>query len=392
MKQAFIAKINSRAEEIWPDLVAIRRHLHQYPELSFQEEKTAAFVSQKLTEWGIVHETGIAGHGITGILSSAHPGKTIALRADLDALPIHEKNEVAYKSTNEGVMHACGHDVHTTCLLGALQILNENKTEWTGKVQFVFQPGEEKLPGGASLLIAAGIFEETKPEAIYGLHVYNPLEVGTVGFRKGMYMASSDELYFTVKGKGGHGAVPELAIDPVPVAAQLITALQTVVSRHTKPTIPSVLTIGKVIANGATNVIPDEVYLEGTFRTLDETNRSLAHNQIRRLAEEIASAYGASCDVRIEKGYPCLINDDMRTENAMQTAAMVLGEQAVIPLDIRMASEDFAFYSQYMPACFFRLGTGNKEKNITANVHQSNFDIDERALMHGAALMASMVL
>ena len=392
MNYSFLPVIRERAAQLLPELVSIRRHLHMHPELSFQETETANYISSKLTALGIAHQTGIAGTGITGVLSSAHPGKTIALRADMDALPIKERNEVAYKSKNEGVMHACGHDVHSTCLLGALQILSENKHLWSGKVQFVFQPGEEKLPGGASLLLKANIFEETKPEAIFGLHVFNPLAVGTAGFRKGTYMASSDELYITVKGKGGHGAVPELTIDPVPIAAQLITALQTVVSRYTKPTVPSVLTIGKVIANGATNVIPDEVYMEGTYRTLDEKNREQAHAHIRRICEETASAYGATCEVRIEHGYPCLVNDDTITAHAEKTAAELLGAENVATLDIRMASEDFAFYSQHMPACFFRLGTGNIEKNITANVHQSNFDIDEEALMHGAALMASMVI
>lgn len=388
----FLPIIRQRAQELLPELISVRRHLHMHPELSFEETETAKFISNRLTELGISHQTGIAGNGITGIISASHPGKTIALRADMDALPILEKNDVSYKSKNEGIMHACGHDVHSTCLLGALQILNENKQHWNGKVQFIFQPGEEKLPGGASLMIAAGIFNDTKPEAIYGLHVFNPLPVGTAGFRKGMYMASSDELYITVKGKGGHGAVPELAIDPVPIAAQIITALQTVTSRFAKPTIPSVLTIGKVIANGATNVIPDEVKMEGTYRTLDEAARKVAHAQIKRICEETAAAYGASCEVRIEHGYPCLVNDENLTSHAEKTAAELLGKEHVETLDIRMASEDFAFYSQHMPACFFRLGTGNPEKNITANVHQSNFDIDENALMHGAALMASMVI
>lgn len=392
MNYAFLTTLRERARELLPELTAIRRHLHSRPELSFQETETARYISEQLTALGIPHQTGVAGTGITGVLSGGHPGKTIALRADMDALPIHEKNEVPYKSQNEGVMHACGHDVHSTCLLGALRMLHEYRSEWGGKVQFIFQPGEEKLPGGASLLIAEGIFNETKPEAIYGLHVYNPLPVGTAGFRPGMYMASSDELYITVKGRGGHGAVPELAIDPVPVAAQIITALQTLVSRMAKPTVPSVLTIGKLRADGATNVIPAEVYMEGTFRTLDETWRQLAHGHIRRLCEETASAYGAGCEVRIERGYPCLVNDEALTAQAVKTAGELLGADRVEALDIRMASEDFAFYSQHMPACFFRLGTGNPEKGIKANVHQADFDIDEEALAYGAALMASMVL
>lgn len=392
MNPTFLSTIRQRAQELLPELTAIRRHLHGHPELSFEEENTARYISERLTALGITHQTGVAGHGITGVLSGGHPGKTIALRADMDALPIHEKTGAPYASKNAGVMHACGHDVHSTCLLGALQILQEHRHDWGGKVQFIFQPGEEKLPGGASLMIAAGIFKETKPEAIYGLHVFNPLPVGTAGFRAGMYMASSDELYITVKGQGGHGAVPELAVDPVPVAAQIITALQTVVSRMAKPTVPSVLTIGKVRAEGATNIIPAEVYMEGTFRTLDETRREIAHTHIRRLCEETASAYGAACEVRIERGYPCLVNDETRTAHARRVAGELLGAAQVHDLEIRMASEDFAFYSQRMPACFFRLGTGNVEKGITANVHQANFDIDETALAHGAALLAAMVV
>lgn len=389
---SFVSIIKKRAQEILPELINIRRHLHRYPELSFQETETARYISSCLDALGIAHKTGISGNGISGVLHSGNPGRTIALRADMDALPIMEKNEVSYKSLNEGVMHACGHDVHSACLLGALRILNENKSCWNGSVQFIFQPGEEKLPGGASLMLAEGIFDETRPEAIFGLHVFNPLEVGTAGFREGIYMASSDELYITVRGKGGHGAVPELAVDPVPVAAQIITALQTVVSRSTKPTIPSVLTIGKVQANGATNVIPDEVYMEGTYRTLDEENRKRAHLQIQNICNGIAESYGASCDVRIEHGYPCLVNDPEVTLRARKMAELLLGTESVSTLDIRMASEDFAFYSQKIPACFFRLGTGNKAQNITANVHQSNFDIDENALAYGSALMASMVL
>ena len=378
------------SKAILPELIAIRRHLHAHPELSFQEEKTSAYISDILSRWGIEHRTHIAGYGITGLLDSGKPGKTIALRADMDALPIKEKNEVSYRSVNEGIMHACGHDVHSTCLLGAIKILSENKSLWSGKVQFIFQPGEEKLPGGASLMIKDGILDIWKPEAIYALHVYNPLKVGTAGFCPGMYMASSDELYITIKGKGGHGAIPELAIDPVPIAAQIITSLQTLVSRNAKPTVPSVLTIGKVRADGATNVIPPEVYMEGTFRTLKEEWRKEAHEKIRRICTETASAFGAQCDVRIEHGYPCLVNDESLTREALKNAQELLGEENAHLLDIRMASEDFAFYSHHVPACFFRLGTGNPEKGITANVHQPDFDVDEESLAFGAALLARM--
>lgn len=378
------------AKTLLPELIALRRHLHAHPELSFQEEKTAAFISQTLSDWEIKHQTGFAGFGITGILESGAPGPVIALRADMDALPIKENNDVPYKSTNEGVMHACGHDVHTSCLLGALRLLQKNRSLWRGKVQFVFQPGEEKLPGGASLMIKEGLLELWKPQAIFGLHVFNPLPVGTAGFCPGKYMASSDELYITVKGKGGHGATPEDTIDPIPVSAQLITALQTIVSRSAKPTIPSVLTIGKILADGATNIIPSEVYLEGTFRTMDESWRAAAHEKIQRLCHEIAGAGGATCEVNIVEGYPCLINDVALTNQATEKANFLLGEKNVKLLDIRMASEDFAYYSQHIPACFFRLGTGNPKKGITAPVHRNDFNVDEESLVYGAALLACM--
>jgi amidohydrolase len=378
------------AKALLPELIAIRRHLHANPELSFQEEKTAAFISKTLSSWKIKHQTHFAGFGITGILEAEMPGPVIALRADMDALPIKENNDVPYKSTNDGIMHACGHDVHTSCLLGALRILQKNRNRWRGKVQFVFQPGEEKLPGGASLMIKEGLLDLWKPEAIFGLHVFNPLPVGTAGFCPGNYMASSDELYITVKGKGGHGATPEDTIDPIPITAQLITALQTLVSRSAKPTVPSVLTIGKIRADGATNIIPSEVYMEGTFRTMDESWRVAAHEKIERICHELAGAFGASCDVRIEKGYPCLFNDISLTNNAIEKAKALLGENKVNHLNIRMASEDFAYYSQLVPACFFRLGTGNPEKGITAPVHRNDFDVDEESLAYGAALLACM--
>lgn len=387
-KHPFLLASNAILDE----LIEIRRYLHAHPELSFQEEKTSAFISEVLNRWKIEHQTHFAGFGITGLLDSGKPGKTIALRADMDALPIEEKNDVPYRSVNEGVMHACGHDVHSACLLGALKILKENKFLWSGKVQFIFQPGEEKLPGGASLMIREGVLNLWKPEAIYALHVYNQLRCGTAGFCPGMYMASSDELYIKVIGKGGHGAMPELSVDPVPVAAQIITALQTLVSRSAKPTLPSVLTIGKVRADGATNIIPDSAYMEGTFRTFDESWRKEAHEKIKKICTDTAAAFGAKCEVRIEHGYPCLFNDKYVTEDAMKKAAGIVGEKNIFLLDIRMTSEDFAFYSHQTPGCFFRLGTGNPEKGITAGVHQAHFNVDEESLAYGAALLASMAI
>jgi len=331
--------------------------------------------------------------GITGVVvlltgEKSKSEKVIALRADIDALPIQEMGDKPYKSTVSGVMHACGHDVHTASLLTCIKILNECKADFAGSIKFIFQPAEEKLPGGASVLIKEGVLKNPMPHHILGQHVMPLIEVGKVGFRNGKYMASTDELYFTVKGKGGHGAMPHLNIDPVLIAAQIIIALQQVVSRVTDPKTPSVLSIGKVIANGATNVIPNEVKMEGTFRTLDETWRAAAKIKIQEIAQGIAQSMGGTCDIEIKNGYPFLVNEENTTNITRLAAEEYLGKEQVVELDIWMAAEDFAYYSQEVPACFYRLGTRNESKGITASVHTPNFDIDESALNIGPGLMA----
>lgn len=373
-----------------PDAIAIRRHLHQHPELSYQEANTSRYVSEQLTAMGIEHTTDVAGHGIVALIKGKNPEKRVtALRADMDALPIQETNEVAYKSQCPGVMHACGHDAHTASLLIASRILQETRAQWEGTVKCIFQPAEEKLPGGASLMIAAGALENPRPASIVGQHVYPIMEAGKVGFKPGIYMASSDELYVTVTGKGGHGAMPQDCIDPIAITAQLITALQQVVSRFAPPAIPSVLTFGKINSNGgATNIIPSEVYLEGTFRTLDEKWRKEAHQRMVKIAQGIAEGMGGSCDFRIEHGYPVLHNDEKLTERAKQLAIELLGADRVVDLPLRMTSEDFAYYTHHVPGCFYRLGTRNEERGITAPLHTSNFDIEEKSLETGVALMA----
>jgi amidohydrolase len=382
-------KIKSLAAEFHEEMVAIRRHLHAHPELSFQEEKTAAYIQDCLHKWGIPHQANIAGHGIVAMLHGKNPSaKLRALRADMDALPIQEDNTVDYKSTIPGVMHACGHDVHTTCLLGAARILKELENEWEGSVQLVFQPAEEVLPGGAKLMIEAGVFEQSKPEAIFGQHVFPELPAGKVGFRPGPYMASTDELYVTVKGKGGHGAKPDRNIDPVLIASHLIVALQQVVSRWSNPQMPTVLSFGKVIANGATNIIPNEVKLEGTFRTFDETWRKEAHQRMVQLATGLCESMGGSVDFRIEIGYPVLHNHEELTLRAKQHAIELLGEENVVDLDMRTTAEDFAYYSHIMPGCFYRLGTASSNSENSAPVHNSKFNIDENALLTGMSLMA----
>jgi amidohydrolase len=343
-----------------------------------------------LKEYGIPFQANIAGHGITAFIEGKNPQRSLrALRADMDALPIVELNEVSYKSKNEGVMHACGHDVHTSCLLGAARILATLKDEFEGTIQLVFQPAEEVLPGGASLMIKEGVFQNKRPAAIFGQHVYPELPAGKIGIKPGVYMASTDELYIRIKGRGGHGAKPDRNIDPVLISAHLIVALQQVVSRWSNPATPSVLSIGKVIANGATNIIPGEVILEGTFRTFDEKWRTEAHTRMHALAKGLVTGMGGEIDFRIEVGYPVLKNDEHLTDKSRELFIEYLGPDNVIPLDVRMTAEDFAYYGQLMPACFYRLGTASPTDNSKSfSVHHPNFDVDEESLKIGSGLLA----
>jgi amidohydrolase len=385
MRQFF----HQRVEEIHTNLVDIRRYLHTHPELSYQEEKTMQYVSGILKELGIPHTTNVGGFGIVGIIEGKNPSsKTIALRGDMDALPITEKNDVPYKSCNVGVMHACGHDVHTTNLLGAAILLNEVKDQLNGTIKLIFQPAEERLPGGASIMIKDGVLENPKVETIVGQHVLPQMEVGKVGFRPGIYMASCDEIFIKVKGNGGHGAQPNLTIDTVLVASHIVVALQQIVSRNANPILPTVLSIGKIIGDGATNVIPGEVYMEGTLRTFDEKWRAQAKTLIRKIVEGVGEAMGAEIELIIEDGYPYLQNEDALTLQSIEWAKEYLGEENVELLPIRMTAEDFSYYTQIVPACFYRLGTGNISKGITSSIHTPTFDIDEAALKIGAGLMA----
>ncbi len=385
-------KISQLAQEIHKEVIGNRRHLHANPELSFEEYETSAFVKSKLDELGISYQK-MADTGIVALIKGSKPSDSVvALRADMDALPILEANEVPYKSTKAGVMHACGHDVHTSSLLGTAKILTELKDEFAGTVKLIFQPAEERLPGGANLMIKEGVLENPKPQAVIGQHVMPHIETGKVGFRAGKYMASTDEIYVTVHGKGGHGAQPQQNIDPVLITSHIIVALQQIVSRVANPTIPSVLSFGKVIANGATNVIPNEVKLEGTFRTMDEDWRAKAHGKMKKMAEGIAEAMGGSCDFNIMRGYPFLINEENLTANTRAHAEEYLGKENVLDLDIWMAAEDFAYYSQVSDACFYRLGTGNEKRGITSSVHTPTFDVDEDSLKLSTGLMTYIAL
>ena len=382
-----IQEIQALSQAHFATVLRIRRHLHQNPELSFEEQETARYISQELTQLGVYHEVNIAGNGIVATISGkATP--VLALRADMDALPIQEENDVPYRSCVLGKMHACGHDAHTASLLGTIAILNQFKEVLPGTIKFVFQPAEERLPGGASLMIDAGILKNPTVEAIIAQHVMPLIPAGKIGIRSGKYMASTDEIYLTIRGKGGHGAQPHTTIDPVSIAAQLIVALQQVVSRIADPRIPTVLTFGKIEAKGSTNVIPDSVYLEGTFRTFEEDWRNLAHQKITDLTHAITGSYGAQAELEIKRGYPVLSNNDSLTKYTRKAIEQYVGAENIIELDLWTASEDFAYYTQHIPGCFYRLGTRNEAKGIVHGLHTPRFDIDEETLKVAPGLMA----
>lgn len=382
-------RVKALAKEFASEIIGIRRHIHANPELSYQEYETAKYVAAKLREFGLEPQEGIAETGVVALIKGQNPEKrTVALRGDMDALPITEKNDIDYKSKNVGVMHACGHDVHTSCLLGAAKILNELKDSFEGTIKLVFQPGEEKNPGGASLMIRDGVLKNPRPDAMLGQHVMPFIPTGKVGFREGKYMASADEVFLTVKGKGGHAALPDRTVDPIVIAAQIVTALQQVISRNADPKSPTVLTFGTIHGGHAQNIIPDEVELTGTFRALDEDWRFKAHELITRAAKGIAEGLGGECDVNIDVGYPYLENDIETTQVARKAAEDYLGEENVVDLDLWLGAEDFAYYSHEVPCSFYRLGTGNEEKGTTNGVHTPNFNIDEDAIELSIGLMA----
>lgn len=385
--------IKALARDIYPEVLAMRRHIHSHPELSFEEKETSAFVASTLGKLGIECKTDIAGYGVVAEIQGEKNGgdKVIALRADMDALPIQEANDIPYKSMNSGVMHACGHDVHTSSMLGTAMILQELKGHFSGRLKLLFQPAEERLPGGASLMIKEGVLEHPKVEGIIGQHVQPYIDAGNIGIRSGMYMASADEIYMRVIGKGGHAAHPGSFVDPIMACAQILVALQQVVSRS-DPRIPSVLSFGKIIAEGATNVIPNEVYVEGTFRTMNEPWREEAHKRIHNIAEGIAKSLGAKVELDLRKGYPVLYNDESLTGRTRESIAEFVGEDKIVDLDLWMAAEDFAYYTHEVPGCFYRLGTRNEDKGIIHGLHTPRFNIDEEVLNNSTGLMAWIAL
>jgi amidohydrolase len=383
--------IQEYSNQLFEKVKAYRSHLHKYPELSFQEFETSNFVTKTLNELGIenhkIGNTGVIGY----ILGPKHSKEDtfIGIRADLDALPIQEENEVSYKSKNKGIMHACGHDVHTSILLGVAEILYTLKENLSQPIKLIFQPGEEKNPGGASILIKEGVLDSPIVSKMYALHVFPELETGKIGFKKNLYMASCDEIYVTIQGKGGHGAMPHTCVDPILIGSSVVTNLQQIISRKCDPTIPAVLSFGHFEGIGATNIIPSTVYLKGTFRTMDEKWREKAWGLIENQILAIAKSFGGSAEVFIDKGYPCLINDSELVDDLRQKMEVQIGKDNCIDLPIRMTSEDFAFYSQKIPVCFVRLGVRNEAKNITHSVHHPKFDIDENALKTGMQVLCN---
>ena len=387
-----LEQIKSLASANAQETAKNRHHLHQNPELSYQEKETQAYVEAQLKAMGISSNR-IADTGLIALIEGKNPSKkVIALRADMDALPIFEANQVPYKSQREGVMHACGHDVHTSSLLGTAKILQEIRGEFEGTVKLLFQPAEEKAPGGASIMIQDGALQNPIPNGILGQHVAPNIPVGKIGFREGMYMASADELYLTVKGKGGHGAMPDICVDPILIASHIIVAMQQIISRNKNPRLPSVLTFGKIEGLGATNIIPDEVKIQGTFRAMDEEWRADGLAKMKKLAEGMAEAMGGTCEFNVLKGYPFLQNNPALTRRMKEAAIEYMGQEHVIDLDIWMAAEDFAWYTHHVDACFYRLGTRNEARGIISGVHTPTFDIDEQALEIGPGLMAWLAI
>ncbi len=387
------SEIKALSQKLHADMIAWRRTIHANPELAFEETNTSEFISALLTSWGVEHQTGVAKTGIVAYIKGELPSdKVVALRADMDALPILEQNEVEYASKNSGKMHACGHDVHSASLLGAANILQELRASFSGKIKLIFQPAEEKLPGGASVMIEEGVLQNPKPESIFGQHVFPDLPAGKVGFRSGMYMASADEVYITIRGKGGHAAMPHRNIDPILIASHVVVALQQLVSRNANPSIPSVLTIGKIEGGTATNITPSEVKMEGTFRTFNEAWRKEAHQKIEELVNSLTKSMGGSADIAIKVGYPFLKNDEELTPRSKIWAEEYLGAENVVDLPIRMTAEDFAFYTHHVPGCFYRLGTASQDGNFTSPVHTPTFNIDESALQTGSGLMAYLAV
>jgi amidohydrolase len=384
-----IKKIKNLSAEYFDEILSIRRYLHMYPELSFQEFETSRYIKDILNSWGIEFTDGYVNTGILVVLEGKNPeSKILALRADFDALPIIEENNVEYCSKNHGVMHACGHDAHTASMLGALKILNKTKELWDGTIKFIFQPAEERLPGGAKQMIEEGVLSNPNVENVIAQHVLPDLEVGKVGFRSGTYMASTDEIYIKIKGVGGHAAIPKQYNNTIIASSNLILKLNEFFTQHTD----SIFAIGYIQGNGSTNVIPNEVNLMGTFRALSEEYRKKSHHDIKKIVAVVEKEYDLKINLEIRNGYPALHNDEELTKKQISNARDFLGKENVIDLPIRMTAEDFSYFANSVPSCFYRLGTGNKDKRIIHGLHTSKFNIDEESLKIGMGLISYLAI
>jgi len=382
-------KINQIISNSFEEFVAWRKHIHANPELSFKEFKTAEFVASQLREMGIPFSEGIAGTGIVAIIKGVNPSKKcVALRADLDALPIQEENDVSYKSTVANVMHACGHDVHTTCLLGAAKVLNCLRTDFEGTVKLIFQPGEEVLPGGASQMITEGVLDKPRVDEIYALHVFPEMDTGKVGFKEGNYMAACDELYLTVIGKGGHAALPHQYNNPIMIVSELLPKLDSFLKSIALKESPYIFAFGDLQAKGATNIIPEEARAMGTLRTMNEAWREEVHHKLRAFVNDFLKSRNAKGELKILKGYPFLKNSEKLTKRAYAASADLLGTHRVEEMKIRMTAEDFSFYSQVIPACFYRLGVRNESLGLVHGVHHPKFNIDHEAIKIGVSTLS----
>jgi amidohydrolase len=382
-------KIKEMAHQNAPEIIQYRRYLHSHPELSQHETGTMNYVAERLRSFGLNPITGI---GKTGCMAMIKGGMEpdsycVALRADYDALPLTEQTGLEFASQNPGVMHACGHDMHTSSLLGAAKILNAIKEDLHGSIMLIFEPSEEMYPGGARMMMEDGLFKDVTPNEIYGFHCLPEMDYGHIGMRKGKYMASTDELYWTVKGRGGHGATPHLSVDPILIACHIVVALQQVVSRNASPMMPTTLSLGKIIGEGRTNIIPDEVKMEGIIRTFDEQWRLEAHDKIRKISQGVAEAMGGSCELFIDYGYPFVVNDDACTQQVYDNGTAFLGGDKVEWIDMRMTSEDFAFFAQKIPACYYRIGIHTPGTPF-CNLHRPNLIVDERSIELASGLVA----
>lgn len=391
--RSLFSKVENITNLFINEAIDIRRHIHQNPELSFEESNTSAYIKKTLSKWGIAFKSGYANHGILGIIEGNNPQKhCIALRADMDALPIEETTGLSFCSTNKGVMHACGHDIHTTCLLGAAYALNQLKESFEGTILLIFQPGEEKIPGGAKLMLEDGIFNEYTPECIIGQHVYPDLPAGHIGMKSGSYMASSDEIDITFHSQGGHAALPHTTVDTLLMAAQTLVSLQQITSRMIPANIPAVLTFGNIVCNSVMNIIPTTVKLEGTFRTMNEEWRYKAHQNIRNIAENICNSMGGSCTTEIRVGFPSVYNQPELTQLCRDVAPIIPVVSTVHDLEIRMTAEDFGWFAQKYPSVFYRLGVGYSDGTPCHGLHTPLFNPNEDAIITGINSMTCLAL